>query len=314
MAQELLRFLNKFKAEDNRKGLYVKTLSQAIRLKWNENRIVALSRRLDNFRQMLELRVAVDSRDAVKGSIELLEKASIACSINQQDTLATIQQGQSNIDSALQAQSIESRSMTEEIRSINQATLEKQEQILRTIDAFIDAVKDHKLFPVLPQMLTQEDPALEPAALNGHTEIEDTVLEALEYRMMPARSAEVHENYEKTFNWIFEDSDAHRKHWSNFRSWLHEDSGCYWIRGKAGSGKSTLMKFIAASEKTKEALNEWTGPRQLITCSHFFWHAGTELQKNVQGLLRTLLHQIFKQRRDLISRVFPGRYRMAISK
>ena len=258
--------------------------------------------------------MAVDSRDAVKGSIELLEKASIACSINQQDTLATIQQGQSNIDSALQAQSIESRSMTEELRSINQATLEKQEQILRTIDAFIDAVKDHKLFPVLPQMLTQEDPALEPAALDGHTEIEDTVLEALEYRMMPARSAEVHENYEKTFNWIFEDSDAHCKHWSNFRSWLYEDSGCYWIRGKAGSGKSTLMKFIAASEKTKEALNEWTGPRQLITCSHFFWHAGTELQKNVQGLLRTLLHQIFKQRRDLISRVFPGRYRMAISK
>ena len=263
---------------------------------------------------MLELWVAVDSRDAVKGSIELLEKPSIACSINQQDTLATIRQGQINIDSALQTQSAESRSITEEIRSMNQATLQNQEQILRTIDAFIDAVKNHGLFPILPQMLTREDPALETAALIGHTIIEDTVLQALKYRMMPARSAEVHENYEKTFNWIFEDSDAHHKPWSNFRSWLHEDSGCYWVRGKAGSGKSTLMKFIAASEKTKEALNKWTGPNQLITCSHFFWHAGTELQKNVQGLLRTLLYQIFKQRRDLISRVFPGRYRMAISK
>lgn len=104
MAQELLRFLNKFRTEKNRKGLYVKTLSQAIRLKWNEDKIVALSRRLDNFRRMLELGVAVDSRDAVKGSIELLEKASIACSINQQDMLAMIQQGQSNIDAALQAQ------------------------------------------------------------------------------------------------------------------------------------------------------------------------------------------------------------------
>ena len=314
MAQELLLFLNKFKAENNKKGLYVKTLSQAIRVRWNDKKIVTLSRRLDNFRQILELRVAIDSRDAVKGSIELLEKASITSSINQQHTLATIQQGQSNIDSALQAQSIESRSINEEIRSINQATLQKQEQILSTIDAFINAVKDRKLFPVLPQMLTEEDPALEPAALNGHREIEDTVLQALEYRMMPARSAEIHENYEKTFNWIFEDSDAHHKPWSNFRSWLHEDSGCYWVRGKAGSGKSTLMKFIAASKKTKEALNEWTGPCQLITCSHFFWHAGTELQKNVQGLLRTLLYQIFSQRRDLISRVFPGRYRTAMKK
>ena len=214
MAQELLQFLNKFKAENNRKGPHFQTLSQAIRLKWNEKRIVALSRRLDKFRQMLELWVAVDSRDAVKESIELLEKASKACSINQQDILATIQQGQSNIHSALQAQSVESRSITEEISSINQATHQKQEQILRTIDAFIDAVKDHKLFP----------------------------------------------------------------------------------------------------EKTKEALNEWTGSRQLITCSHFFWYAGTELQKNVQGLLRTLLYQIFNQRRDLISRSFPGRYRTAISR
>ncbi|KAK0514638.1 hypothetical protein JMJ35_003255 [Cladonia borealis] len=313
VAQELLLFLNKFKAENNKKGLFVKTLSQAIRVRWNDKKILTLSRRLDSFRQILELRVAVDSRDAVKGSIELLEKASITCSINQKDTLATIQQGQSNIDSALQAQSIESRSITEEIRSINQATLQKQEQILSTIDAFINAVKDDSLFPVLPQMLTEEDPALEPAALNGHREIEDTVLHALEYRMMPARSAEIHENYEKTFNWIFEDSDAHHKPWSNFSSWLHKDSGCYWVRGKAGSGKSTLMKFVAASEKTKKALNEWTGPRQLITCSHFFWHAGTELQKNVQGLLRTLLYQIFSQRRDLISRVFPGRYRTAIT-
>ena len=95
---------------------------------------------------------------------------------------------------------------------------------------------------------------------------------------------------------------------------VHEDSGCYWVQGKAGSGKRTLMKFIAASEKTPEALHEWTGPRQLITRSHFFWHAGTELQKNVQGLFRTLLYQIFTQRRDLISQVFPGRYRTATSK
>ena len=47
---------------------------QAIRWSWNKDKIVALSRRLDNFRQMLGSRVAVDSRDAVKGSIELLER------------------------------------------------------------------------------------------------------------------------------------------------------------------------------------------------------------------------------------------------
>ena len=89
--------------------------------------------------------------------------------------------------------------------------------MLSTIDAFIYAVNHRKLFPILPRMLTEEDPTLQSAALNGHKEIEDTVLQALGYQRMSARSAEIHENYEKTSNWIFKDSDAHHKPWSNFR-------------------------------------------------------------------------------------------------
>ena len=51
--------------------------------------------------------------------------------------------------------------------------------MLSSVDAFIYAVKDRKLFPILPQMLTEEDPTLQSAALNGHKKIEDTVLQAL---------------------------------------------------------------------------------------------------------------------------------------
>lgn len=38
--------------------------------------------------------------------------------------------------------------------------------------------------------------------------------------------------------------------WNDFVAWLEEGDGLYWIAGKAGSGKSTLMKYIASHPST----------------------------------------------------------------
>src|SRR6187402_1080118 len=84
-------------------------------------------------------------------------------------------------------------------------------------------------------------------ALNGYARIENTVLGALAFRMMRDREAEIDDTYEQAFNWIFEDPKVCGKPWANLQKWLHEDSGCYWVEGKAGSRKSTLMKFISAN-------------------------------------------------------------------
>ncbi|PMD38598.1 hypothetical protein L207DRAFT_461057, partial [Hyaloscypha variabilis F] len=132
--------------------------------------------------------------------------------------------------------------------------------------------------------------------------------------MMCEREAEIDGTYEQTFNWIFEDPKACGKPWANFQKWLREDSGCYWVEGKAGSGKSTLMKFISANPKTQELLKEWAGECELMTGSYFFWLAGTSLQKNQEGLLRALLHTILSKRRGLISRVFPKLYDILLTR
>jgi hypothetical protein len=81
------------------------------------------------------------------------------------------------------------------------------------------------------------------------------------------------------------------------------DERVFWIGGKAGSGKSTLMKFIHDHPCTKAALRVWAGPATLITASYFFWSSGSHLQKSQEGLLQTLLYDILTKRPSLISKV-----------
>ncbi|TKX18885.1 NACHT domain-containing protein 8 [Elsinoe australis] len=63
-----------------------------------------------------------------------------------------------------------------------------------------------------------------------------------------------------------------------------------WIRGKPGAGKSTLMKFAWNVIATD------VQPRNVLA---FFFHArGQELQHNLEGMYRSLLHQLFSKRQD----------------
>jgi NACHT domain len=89
--------------------------------------------------------------------------------------------------------------------------------------------------------------------------------------------------------------------WSDFVDWLENGENVYWINGKPGSGKSTLMNFITSEDRTKELLKCWSKGGDLITVRFFFWNPGTLLQKTFHGLLRSLLYQIADQRQDLIS-------------
>ncbi|KAK0644033.1 hypothetical protein B0T16DRAFT_293275, partial [Cercophora newfieldiana] len=82
--------------------------------------------------------------------------------------------------------------------------------------------------------------------------------------------------------------------------WLTSGRKMFWVSGKPGSGKSTFMKFLADNPKTRAALDRWASPNRLVLASHYFWSAGTTMQKSRQGLLQTLLYDIFRQLPDLI--------------
>ena len=82
------------------------------------------------------------------------------------------------------------------------------------------------------------------------------------------------------------------------------------ISGKAGSGKSTLMRYLFRHNQTRAALEKWAGTRTLVLASFYFWVAsGDDMQKSLQGLYRTILHDVLRQCPDLGAYLFPSQWR-----
>ncbi len=153
---------------------------------------------------------------------------------------------------------------------------------------------------------------------------------SLEYNGMIDRQNRIATAHESTFQWIYQDNQSqdqqsHSVRWSNFRQWLETDDQLYWITGKAGSGKSTLMKFLcsptaemALKDGAQEMLEtniarerchchpflkRWAGPSRLVIASFYFWNSGMEIQMTHNGLLRSLLFQLVEQCPDIIPMV-----------
>ena len=126
-------------------------------------------------------------------------------------------------------------------------------------------------------------------------------LDSLAFPGMRARQEIITEPYSETFQWIFDESGKAVRPWGNFVEWLKNGQGIYWIQGKAGSGKSTLMSYICEEQRTEASLKTWAGAHELLIVPFFFWKAGNDrMQKNSAGLLRSLLHQILEKVPGLI--------------
>lgn len=137
------------------------------------------------------------------------------------------------------------------------------------------------------------------------TGIRCKILRHLHYRHISDRFSSISKAHKQTFEWVFCTPAASNRTWSDFPLWLQEGRGCYWIRGKAGSGKSTLMKYICQSNSTQKYLHEWAGSSSLTTASFFFWYLGYDIQKSQAGLLRSLLHDILSKNQWLMTHIMP---------
>ena len=137
----------------------------------------------------------------------------------------------------------------------------------------------------------------------------DAILSSLKFEAIHFRHQEVVEAHSKTFKWILEVYQPRDMPEVHFLDWLQRKNGIYWISGKAGSGKSTLMKYLCDQERTMNALQQWAGDDRVVVASHYFWNAGHTLQKSQQGLLQTLLFEIFCQCPDLAFQISPSRWR-----
>ncbi|KAF7547588.1 hypothetical protein G7Z17_g7618 [Cylindrodendrum hubeiense] len=132
---------------------------------------------------------------------------------------------------------------------------------------------------------------------------QEHILRKLWFRTMDDREQDLAPAHVKTLDWALE-PPTDEFEWDNLAHWLQSGSGIYWISGKAGSGKSTLMKHLIHKLQTQNLLAAWaSGPCTLA--SFFFWNLGTADQKTQEGLSKTLLYQVLSRNRDLINVAFP---------
>jgi hypothetical protein len=52
-----------------------------------------------------------------------------------------------------------------------------------------------------------------------------------------------------------------------FARWLRSNEPLFWISGKAGSGKSSLMSLIKDDSRTNRALSTWAEGQKVYTAS-----------------------------------------------
>ncbi|KAJ5290909.1 hypothetical protein N7478_000160 [Penicillium angulare] len=114
------------------------------------------------------------------------------------------------------------------------------------------------------------------------------LLDSLRFTQIDSRRLTVKKEHAKTCQWFLTHPD--------YKAWLDpkklvQHYGLFWVSGKPGSGKSTIMKFIYSNMKQR---------RQVALKASFFFNArGTYLEKSVLGMYRSLLLQLLEGFPDL---------------
>lgn len=97
----------------------------------------------------------------------------------------------------------------------------------------------------------------------------------------------------RSFSWV-EDS--------GFPQWLSMDSTPFWINGKPGSGKSTLMKYLSESNSTLKRLPS-EGQGWAIVHLFFDYRAGKSTANDTLGMLKLFLRQLSMKIPDIAKRL-----------
>ncbi|KAK2052634.1 hypothetical protein LY76DRAFT_491035, partial [Colletotrichum caudatum] len=108
-------------------------------------------------------------------------------------------------------------------------------------------------------------------------------LRSLAFREINARRHDILPAHPETCDWLFDTLE--------FRQWmdpacLKEHNGVFWIKGKPGAGKSTLMKHAFQYFQQPAVISDY------LLISYFFNARGETLEKTHLGLLRSIVHQI----------------------
>ncbi|KAM0715897.1 hypothetical protein Q7P37_008411 [Cladosporium fusiforme] len=290
-AREILQLLDDIKAGGKNRSC--EALRAALRAHKSRRKIEALQKRLDNSNSRLQSALTFDTRNKI---IQILGEEGKCSEFLRTTVVPEIQQlHDENVASHAKIQEQTSRI------AAGQDSLNRRMSSMRNQDqAAEDAI-----------MGGQDKLGAQLSEQSNQTRLETLRKNFLELSFpdMFQRHESIHPPSTGTYEWIFQQGTDEEATSSRsvtgenqvlrgkFWRWLCSDGPIFWINGKPASGKSCLMSYIEDQRdgRLKQGLQQWSGSRKLHIFSHFFWRPGSELQKSITGLLRTLLFQMIKE-------------------
>ncbi|KAF2114241.1 hypothetical protein BDV96DRAFT_112563 [Lophiotrema nucula] len=247
------------------------SFKDALRTVWKEKKITELQARLENLRSELILHLSISTGTTQARLLEIVEKHRQTRDEDDQTVKIELQ----NLSNTLS-------SVKERLSTLQQG--DTLDEVLKTLRELSERSKEIA---------------------------SDGIIDSLYFECMDVRHAAISEAHARTFDWIFRPKAfpaGDRRSEIRYKSWLQTGESIYWITGKPGAGKSTLMKYLDGNIATSQALDRWAGSTRLVRASFYFWNAGTPMQKSLQGLLQSLLYTILDSCPDLVPIVCPQRW------
>ncbi|TVY72682.1 hypothetical protein Focb16_v011538 [Fusarium oxysporum f. sp. cubense] len=172
-------------------------------------------------------------------------------------------------------------------------------------------IEDLAELDLVIQATANTRPSVSKAATTAKSAlIQSRVVRSLWFRSYDDRRVNIKNPHFKTLQWAL-DPPSDYLQWDDLKTWLQSASGLYWVSGKAGSGKSTLMKYLHQHDQTHTLIRTWANGSELIFASFFFYALGRPEQKSQSGLLRSLLYQILKHGPSVTESALPHMWREA---
>ncbi|KAK7408873.1 hypothetical protein QQX98_008934 [Neonectria punicea] len=276
---------------------------QSIKIVWKDSEINEIQTALNNCRSQFVLRLLLSLN--TKADVQLQHDKSLETHISNVVEVLAIYQERQQASIVSQTQHLENRIQESDHRIVrlHEETVAAiltlangEKKVLRSAASPEDGLTTTPRHAALQfKAESREFSTHGHATVTGLRSAEQRILNSLYFRYMTDRYETVRPPHKETYQWIFCDPVAAEKPWDDFLAWLQGDGGIYWICGKAGSGKSTLTRFIYEDPRTLAALQRWAGDNTLALGSFFFWGLGNSVQKSQEGLLRSLLHDILSK-------------------
>ncbi|KAJ0119786.1 small s protein [Diaporthe amygdali] len=275
-----------------------KSLRHAILATWGEGKLRDKSERLVFIRNELQFHVIISIK--AKVDLQALRESTRVQALDE-DTQRLIHAVSTDCEATRQELADRTETLNEKLDEARWYS-DKQHQESTSL-----ALHHHR-----EQMNAIRNISNHPKHANEHVGVSTViqeVLNALWFSRMADRFDDIEPAHHQTFEWIYSGEIDNKLSRRTFMGWMAGESGVYWVSGRAGSGKSTLMKFLAGDGRTKKALTTWAGDRELITANYWFWsQAQDSLQKSLHGFLRALMYDIIQQNGDYARLLFPDRF------